>query len=325
MPRKRLTPKKRFTPKRFIPKGPFPLLLLPRELRDQILEYVLVPKRLAEDDSQLAFCSSRAKDGSMDRHIIRNKNSPFNHPIRRVSKQLYDESTDALRRLYSGQSFTFGQVDSWLMYLILQDMSKALCAAVSAVTINAAAFEPWNGGKELWSGNKKGEHIGELMLRKLPNLRRVQIWTPPRTSQYEIERFPKFYNICKLCERFFSRELEQGRIERLDFIIKREVENMTCDKDILPTDPAYVYFAATTKPWNEFKSSKTFIEEPGKSWGPPDGRGEPAWYGCEPSRTWTVAYERRGTKRKRSSNVIRRRYMTRSITRREDGLGANRS
>src|ERR1700759_758034 len=133
--------------------NPFPLLRLPREIRDQILSDILVPNCLVREDWMLAFCTSYAHDNPY-RHILGNEDSPIKHSIRRVNKQLYAESTDVLRHLFSSQPFQLGASDSWMIYLILQAMSTGLCSVVSAVTINADAFDNISGdtNEKLWSG-----------------------------------------------------------------------------------------------------------------------------------------------------------------------------
>jgi hypothetical protein len=283
----------------------FPLLQLQRELRDQILSNVLVPNCLETTDWFLGFYTTHSDDGTAHRHILGDTDSPISHPIRRTNKQLYAESTDVLRRLFSSQPFRLGPSDSWMTHLILQAMSTGLCSIVGAVTINADAFDSISGktNHELWTGTCNDGHVGELILNKLPNLRRVRIVTPDRNCSYRIEDHSpddkctgERYSTCGLCALFFSDELNRGRIDKLEFVIERDVSQLTTQRDILPTDPAYPYWVASKEPWNRFDILKTFTGKDAKYWGPPRSRDElgcPEW--TETSRTWTVGYQRKET------------------------------
>jgi hypothetical protein len=177
----------------------------------------------------------------------------------------------------------------------LKAMTTGLCSVISAVTINADAFDGISGpaNEQLWSGTRKEGHLGELILQKLPNLRRVQITTPGSYCRYRIPGHSpddtctqERYSTCSLCAQFFSGQLKRGRIDTLEFIMGKEASQMTTQKDILSTDPAYRYWAACDEPWSQFKMSKK-VE---KYSGPHKSQIE---LGCH---EWTVSYKRQETR-----------------------------
>jgi hypothetical protein len=185
-----------------------------------------------------------------------------------------------------------------MTYLILQAMSPGLCSIISAVTINAAAFDviAANPNKELWDGTYKTGHLGELILQRLPNVQRVQITAPSKDCCYGISGYSpndtcteKRFRMCYDCAEFFWGQLDRGRIEKVEFIIERKVSQLTTEKDVSSTDPAYLYWAASRGPWSPLKISKTFTDRCMEYLGWDEREGPLL---TSTSRTWIVTYER---------------------------------
>ncbi|KAF2669897.1 hypothetical protein BT63DRAFT_454079 [Microthyrium microscopicum] len=288
-----------------------PFLRLPQELRDMILCETLKPDFPPSTHIKIEWMGRpfRVIEDIASSLRLTPTNCSIKHPVQGVSKQVQAESVAVLRRLYSTYTFQLVGSDNRLIGDIVRALPAKLCNMIRTVTFDALAFEAMSWSYQgdtcngevpsitdiTWTRNKNTLPVGQLMLSRLPFVRCVQLIIPfdVQIDRFtETQRFKLRSETYQDCARFFAGNLEGSRIDKLQFAIVRNLDDLDKEKCPFPEDLSFDYWAANEEPWNQFAVSKTFTRQHHEPRVFRSCFGRDNWLEVRIIGRWIVTYER---------------------------------